>query len=158
MAAAGAILVVMPGGHIEIVRRACQAWCDGDISVYREMYAPDVVAEAGGLWPEDKGSVRGVDAVIANFESLIRAFERSELIPKRFYEADDALVVELIWRGVLAGSDTPIEQRLACAYRFRGQLIVHTAWYADLSEALESVGLGGLAGTLSEKAEGGATG
>ena len=43
---------LMAPRHADMVRRACQAWCDGDISVYREMYAPDVVAEGGGLWPE----------------------------------------------------------------------------------------------------------
>jgi ketosteroid isomerase-like protein len=125
-----------------MVRRACQAWCDGDISVYREMYTPDVVAYAGELWPEDKGSVRGVDAVIRKFEAIMQAFERSELTPARFYEAGDTLVVELIWRGVLAGSEAPVEQRLACVYRFRNGLIANTAWYPEIGEALESVGLG----------------
>jgi ketosteroid isomerase-like protein len=134
----------MPGGHIDTVRRACQAWCDGDISIYREMYAPDVVAEAGGLWPEDQGSVRGVEAVIGNFEALMRAFEHNELIPTRFFEKGDAMAVELVWRGVPGGSDAPVEQRLACTYRFRDGLITHTAWYAELGEALEAAGLGKL--------------
>jgi ketosteroid isomerase-like protein len=135
----------MSGGHSDVVRRACQAWCDGDISIYRDMYAPDVVAEAGMLWPEDEGSVRGVDAVISKLESIMQAFERNELIPVRFYEADDELAVELIWRGVLAGSETPIEQRLASAYRFREGLVAHQAWYPKVGEALQSLGLGGLA-------------
>lgn len=131
----------MPGGHADIVRRACRAWCEGDISIYHEMYAPDVVAEGGQLWPEGEGSVRGVDAVIANLESILGAFERSELIPERFVEEGDSLAVQLLWRGVIPGSETPVEQRLACAYRFRNGLITHTAWYAELAEALRSLGL-----------------
>jgi ketosteroid isomerase-like protein len=140
----------MPGGHTDVVRRACQAWCDGDISIYRDMYAPDVVAEAGMLWPEDEGSVRGVDAVICKLESIMQAFERNELIPTRFYETSDALAVELIWRGVLTGSETPIEQRVASAYRFRDGLIAQQAWYPNLGEALESLGLGRLARDAAE--------
>jgi ketosteroid isomerase-like protein len=127
--------------HADTVRRACRAWCDGDISVYREMYAPDVVAEGGGLWPEGEGSVKGVEAVIANFESILAAFKRSELIPERFIESGDSLAVELLWRGVIPGTQAPVEQHIVCAYRFRGELIVHTAWYADLGEALASLGL-----------------
>jgi ketosteroid isomerase-like protein len=148
----------MPKGHADMVRRACQAWCDGDISVYREMYAPDVVAEGGGLWPEGDGSVQGVDAVIANFESILRAFERSELIPERFIESGDALAAQLLWRGVIPGTEKPVEQRIVCAYRFRGELIVYTAWHAELDEALASLGLtdeagagaGGEAGAASD--------
>src|SRR5947209_7047170 len=117
----------MSGRHADMVRRACEAWCAGDISVYREMYAPDVVAEGGGLWPEGDGSIRGADAVIRNFESVMGAFERSELIPIDFYENGDALAVELRWRGFMAGADTPVEQRLVCGYRFRDGLISYTA-------------------------------
>jgi ketosteroid isomerase-like protein len=102
------------------------------------------------LWPEDEGSVRGVDAVICKLESIMQAFERNELIPTRFYEADDTLAVELIWRGVLTGSETPIEQRLASAYRFREGLIAYQAWYPKLGEALESLGLGRLAPDAAE--------
>jgi ketosteroid isomerase-like protein len=131
----------MSGAHADIVRQACRAWCDGDISIYREMYAPDVVAEGGWLWPEGEGAIQGVDAVIGNFELIMAAFERSELIPERFVEEGDSLAVQLWWRGVIRGSETPVEQSVACAYRFRDGLIVHTAWYPELNEALASLGL-----------------
>jgi ketosteroid isomerase-like protein len=131
----------MDGGHIDTVRRACAAWCQGDISIYRKMYAPDVVASGGQLWPEREGSVEGVDALICNFDSLMSTFERSELIPEAFVEDDASLVVRLLWRGFLRGSDTPVEQRLICAYRFRERLIVYQAWFAELAEALDAVGL-----------------
>ena len=131
----------MGDAHADMVRRACQAWCDGDISVYREMYTPDVIAEGGGLWPEGEGSIKGADAVIGNFESIMAAFQRSELIPLHFFGEGDALAVSLLWRGVPPGSQAPIEQRLACAYRFRDGLIAHTSWYPTLPEALAAVGL-----------------
>lgn len=138
---------LMQGGHEDMVIRACKAWCDGDISVYREMYAPDVVAEGGGMWPEGEGAITGVEALIARLASVMRAFERSELEPVRFLGKGDALAAEILWRGVMAGSDTPVEQRLACAYRFREGLIVYTAWFAELEGALSAVGLDGAAST-----------
>jgi ketosteroid isomerase-like protein len=124
-----------------MVRDACQAWSDGDISIYREMYAPDVIADGGGLWPEGEGSIQGADAVIESFESILAAFVRSELIPVSFVEEGDSLVAELLWRGVPPGSETPIEQRIACAYRFRDGQIVYTAWHPDVPSALAAVGL-----------------
>ncbi len=126
---------------MDTVRRACSAWCQGDISIYREMYAPDVVAAGGRLWPEGEGSVAGVDAVMGHFGSLLAAFERSELIPEAVVEEGDNLVVRLLWRGVVHGSETPVEQRLICAYRFRDGLIVYQAWFAELVEALDAVGM-----------------
>jgi ketosteroid isomerase-like protein len=126
-----------------MVRRACEAWCEGDISIYREMYTDDVVAEGGGLWPEGDGSIRGADAVIRNFESVMAPFERSELIPIDFHEQGDALAVELCWRGFMAGTAAPVEQRLVCGYRFREGLIAYTAWYPELDAALDALGIEG---------------
>jgi ketosteroid isomerase-like protein len=148
---------VMPAVHAEVVTRACRAWCEGDISIYREMYAPDVVAEGGGLWPEGEGSIRGVDAVIGNFELILAAFERSELIPEEFVEDGDSLAVQLLWRGVIPGTATPVEQHVACAYRFRDGLIVHTAWYPEFGEALAALGLPpDASGSSATRSDGGA--
>jgi len=131
----------MGADHIDTVSRACSAWCQGDISIYREMYAADVVASGGRLWPEQEGSVEGVDAVMGQFESLLAIFERSELIPEAFLEDGNSLVVRLLWRGLVRGSESPVEQRLVCAYRFRAGLIIYQAWFAELAEALDAVGL-----------------
>jgi hypothetical protein len=127
--------------HVEVVRRACSAWGDGEISTFREMYSPGVVAYGGGLWPDADGSVHGVDAIIHNFESVKAAFQRSELIPESFLDAGEKLVVTLLWRGVLPNSDSFIEQRLVCAYEFSDGLIVYTGWFDGLTEALDALEL-----------------
>jgi ketosteroid isomerase-like protein len=131
----------MAKGHADMVRRACAAWSHGDISVYREMYAPDVVADGGDLWME-AGTVQGVDAVIAGLVPIIDAFERSELVPVRIDEEGDSLVAELRWRGWLPGSDVPVEQRITSAYRFNGELIAFQGWYQDPEVARAAVDMG----------------
>jgi ketosteroid isomerase-like protein len=127
--------------HVEAVRRTYQAWGEGDISTIRELFAPDVVADGGVLWPEGKGSVRGVDAVMRAFASIMAAFERSELIPEGFLEAGDTLVAPLLWRGVSAASRSVVEQRLIAAYGFRDDQIASIAWFGGLDEALDALGL-----------------
>ena len=106
------------------------------------MYAPDVTADAGMLSPEiPEGKMTGVDQLMNAFESLMRPFESSELIPERFIEEGDRMVVPIVMRAIARGSSAPIEWRLAIAYRFRDGLIAHQAWYPTLEEALDGVGL-----------------
>jgi ketosteroid isomerase-like protein len=131
----------MSRGHIRLVRRACEAWNAGDISVYRDFYTPDVTADGGVLWPEGAGEIAGPDALISNFESIMAAFDHSELMPEGFIEGDEVLVVPLLWRGVLPGSKRPIEQRLVVAYRFRGGRIAWQGWFKEVPEALDAVEL-----------------
>jgi ketosteroid isomerase-like protein len=131
----------MESPQAAMVRRACQAWGEGDISVYREMYTPDVVAEGGGMWPEGEGSEQGVEMLIANLEAIMAAFEHSELIPESFHEQGEAMLAEILWRGVLPGGAAPVEQRVVCAYRFRDGLIAYTAWFPTLEEAAAALGI-----------------
>ncbi len=126
--------------NIDTVRRACEAWGTGDISIYGAMYAPDAIAHAGPLAPEfTGGEITGPDQIIASFESLMATFEQSELIPTRFIEDDDSLVVPVVMRAVTRESPAPIEWHLVIAYRFRDGLITHQAWYPTLGEALDAL-------------------
>ena len=126
--------------NIDTVRRACQAWNKGDISIYRAMYAPNAIAHAGPLAPEfPGGEITGPDQIIAALESLMATFEQSELIPTGFIEDDDGLVVPVVMRAVARESPATIEWHLAIAYRFRDGLIIHQAWYPTVEEALDDL-------------------
>ena len=127
--------------NVEAVRLACIAWGARDIDAIREIYTPDVVAHGGALWPEGSGEVRGAEEIISTFESIMSAFESSELIPESLIDGEDVLVVPLLWRGIFRGSEAPIEQRLIAAHRFRDGHIAFIGWYPDINEALEAVGL-----------------
>ena len=127
--------------HTELIRRACEAWGTGDISVYREMYAPDVTAHTGELAPELAGDIQGPEPIIRVLESLMGSFERSELIPGEFTERDDTVVVPIVMRAQPHGTTETIEWKTWVVYRFRGGLIAHQGWYAERADAFRAAGL-----------------
>jgi ketosteroid isomerase-like protein len=127
--------------NVETIKRACEAWGTGDISIYREMYAHDVIAYAGSLAPEVTGELEGRDRVMDILESFLETFEYSELLPGEFLEDGDVVVVPILMRARPRGSTGTIEWRLVAAYRFRDGLIVHQSWHQTREEALEAAGL-----------------
>jgi ketosteroid isomerase-like protein len=127
--------------RVDIVRRACEAWGEGDLSTISDLYAADLTADGGELWPEGRGTVHGRDAVLSAFDSIMKAFEVSELIPEGFLEAGDTLVVPLLWRGRLPGSESFVEQRLIGSYGFRGEQIAEIRWFASMERTLDALGL-----------------
>jgi ketosteroid isomerase-like protein len=126
----------MPTENVDTVRRGYDAWNRGDLDAVREIYAPDVVANAGGLWPA-AGEVEGPEAIIHEFASILAVFETSELVPEDFIErGDTVVVVPTCWRGTLAGSGSVIEQHLVCVYTLRDALVVRIDYLGSLDEAL----------------------
>src|SRR5436190_21036002 len=82
--------------NVETIKRACEAWGTGDISIYREMYAHDVIAYAGSLAPEVTGELEGRDQVMDILESFLETVEYSELLPGEFIEEGDEVVVPMM--------------------------------------------------------------
>jgi ketosteroid isomerase-like protein len=127
--------------NIRMVRRACEAWGEGDISSYRQMYASDATAYAGTLAPEVIGEMKGPEEIITRLESLLATFDESQLIPTDFIEDGDVLVVKMLMRARPHESSSWIEWRISVVYRFHENRISHQAWYTDHAEALEAAGL-----------------
>jgi ketosteroid isomerase-like protein len=124
--------------RVEAIRRGYDAWNRGDLERVRALYAPEVTAHAGALWPT-AGVVSGADAIIENFSSILATFERSELLAEDFIEIGEFVVVPTRWLGTLSGSDSVIEQRVIAAYKFRGDRVVRIEYFADLEEALRAI-------------------
>jgi hypothetical protein len=127
--------------NIETIKRACEAWGQGDISIYRQMYAADATAYAGSLAPEVVGEMEGPEEIIGILESLLDTFEESQLLPREFIGEGDLIVVRLLMRGRPHGSSGWIEWPLSLVYRFRENLITYQGFYASHAEALEAAGL-----------------
>jgi ketosteroid isomerase-like protein len=124
---------------VETLRRGYDAWNRGDLDAVREMYAPDVTANAHELWPA-AGEVSGADAIIEAFASILDLFQHSELIAEEFIERGESVVVPTRWRGTLPDSESVIEQRVIAVYRFRDGQVAHIDYFERLDEALEGIG------------------
>jgi hypothetical protein len=132
----------MRHANIETVQRACDVWNGGDISQYAGFYAPSATAYAGELWPEGTGVIEGCEAIIAAFESIRSAFERSELVPLGFAGDDERLVVPVLMRGTPANASATVEQRLVLTYRFAADgRIAHQGFYRSVDAALAALEL-----------------
>jgi ketosteroid isomerase-like protein len=122
--------------NVDTVRRGYDARNRGDLDAVREIYAPDVIANAGELWPV-AGEVEGAEAIIDAFASILSTFESSELVPEEFIERGNTVVVPTCWRGTLAGSGSVIQQHLACVYTLRHARITRIDYVETVEEALK---------------------
>ena len=119
---------------VEFVRWLTVAYNRGDLETLRAHYAPDIVVDAGDLWPA--GPVQGVDRVLAEFASIFSTFEQVEVIADDYIERGGGVVVPSHWRGTMAGSKSVIEQPLAVVYRVCDGLVSSIQYFHDLGAAL----------------------
>ena len=128
----------MAEDNVGVLRDAHRAWNSGDLEALRAYYHEDVVADGHELWLAS-GRIVGVDGVIAAFSSIMATFERSEVLADEYIERGDSIVVPSRWRGVLAGSDSTIEQRLVAVYRLRDGQVIQIDYFTELESALAAV-------------------
>jgi len=120
---------------IELLRRLTEAYNRGDLGALREHYAPDIVVDAGDLWPV-LGPVQGVERVLAEFASMFAAFDRVEVIADNYIERGGGVVVPSHWCGTMADSDSVIDQAVAVVYRISDARVTSIQYFGDLAAAL----------------------
>lgn len=128
----------MAASGIELVRRAIDAFDQGDWTALRELYSPSMTSYAGVLSPEYTGLVEGRDKVLGVFESEFASFDSWNIVPETFIECGDAIIVPMIWRGKPRGSSGVVEQKMIGAFVPRDGVFVHLAWYATVEDAVKA--------------------
>jgi ketosteroid isomerase-like protein len=126
----------MASDREDAIRRAHDAWNRGDFDGVRELYAPDITADPGVMWPSS-GTLSGSEPIIETFASIRDTFEESEVIADEYIERGDTVIVPTRWRGVVAGS--LIEQHVVASYTFNGSKVQHIAYYDGLDEAFKAL-------------------
>ena len=121
---------------VETVRLGYEAWNRGDLDALRSIYAADVRAEAGELWPAS-GEVAGAEEIIGAFASILATFEHCELVPEEYIERGEVVVVPTVWQGTLVGSESLIKERVIAVYTLRDGRICRIAYFQNLDEAME---------------------
>jgi ketosteroid isomerase-like protein len=120
---------------VETIRQGYEAWNQGDFDALRAIYAPDVTAEAGELWPAS-GIVAGAEAIIREFASIMGTFEHCELVPEEFIEQGESVVVPTVWQGTLVGSESVIKERVIAVYTLRDGRIASIAYFEHMDDAM----------------------
>ena len=126
----------MANERTDVLDQAHDAWNAGDLDAVRAIYATDITADPGLLWPSSQ-PLSGAEPIIETFASIRETFERSEAIPLEYIEHGDTVIVPTRWRGVVAGNT--IDQVVVASYTFRGDQISHIAYYEKVDEAVEAL-------------------
>lgn len=74
------------------------------------------------------------------FNASVETFDHMELIPERFVEEGDGVVVVLLMRGTGRGSGVPVEERIAHLWRFTGEKVSFLQVFTEPEDALAQLG------------------
>lgn len=126
--------------NVELCRRAYDRWNGEEYEAFLALLSPDVELVEGAYTPE-VGVYRGREGIKRWVSSNSGAFNQARFEPVRFIEADDAVVIELLFHGQGTSSGAEVTARYAHALRIREGMIVYIAAFPGLEQALEAVGL-----------------
>ena len=132
----------MSQDNVEIVRGFLEAFNDEAYALCLETIDPDVEWHPP---PDIPNAVvaRGQDALIANFQDWLGAWDDYRAVPEEILEgAGDTVLVSALESGQGRGSGVDVEsRRITQVYELRGGKIVRFRAYLDRTEALEAAGL-----------------
>jgi ketosteroid isomerase-like protein len=130
----------VPQEHVEIVRRAIEAFNRGDFDVALRDAAPDATADFSHSRGPDAGVYVGHDAIRRLWTEITEPFERHTMVPDEFIACGEHVLVPITSRMTGRGG-IELEARSAAVATFRDGRIVRWTMYQDRAEALKAVGL-----------------
>jgi len=93
-------------------------------------------------WP-DAITSSSRDEAFARLVENRSLFESDTLVPERWIEAGDRVIVPTQWCGVPKGASAEVKVLVVPVFTVRGENIVRLDWHGSLEQALEAVGLEG---------------
>jgi ketosteroid isomerase-like protein len=126
--------------NVELVRRTIDAYNRRDVDTLQALNHPDIEIDwSASVGPEPQ-IYRGQDEAADFYNNFVGTFERVHLIPDRFIESGDFVVVPNVAQ--LRGRDgIRTVARSTLVYEVRGGLIMRIRMYQETGEALKAVGL-----------------
>jgi ketosteroid isomerase-like protein len=86
----------MVRANVELVRAAFEAWNEGDMDAFRELYDPGAIVGAPDGWPEP-GPFVGREAVMRQFEQMRETWDADAVEPiSEVIDAADRVVVRFL--------------------------------------------------------------
>jgi ketosteroid isomerase-like protein len=126
--------------NVRAMRRGYEAVMNGDFDAIQELLSPEVEMHDRAESP-DPGTYSGPDGARSAMNATYDYFDDVELVPERFHEGDDCIVVEVVLRGRGKGSGVPVEEHLAHLWRLRDDQPYYMQAYTRVEDALRDAGI-----------------
>jgi ketosteroid isomerase-like protein len=126
--------------NVELVRRVFDAFNRRERDTLRALHHPDIEVDWSASPGPESRIYRGGEQVRDFYEDFLDMFERVHLLPERFIDAGDSVVVPN--SAELSGRDgIQTVARSTWVFEVRGGRIVRVRFYRQTADALEAVGL-----------------
>jgi ketosteroid isomerase-like protein len=128
--------------NVELVQSAYALWNAGDMTEdgAGRHFAPDVVMTTPPDWP-DAIATNDRAATLGRLVENRSLFESDRLVPERWIDAGDCVIVPTHWCGIPKGGSAEVKLFVVPVYTVRGEQIVRLDWYSSVQQALEALGL-----------------
>jgi ketosteroid isomerase-like protein len=124
------------------VQRAYDLWNDGDMEGAKLMFAPDAMMSTPPDWPDSITS-GDRDEMFKRLVENRALFESDRLLPERWIEADNCVIVPTQWCVVPRGASGELKVFLVPVFTVRSDRIVRLDWFSSVQDALDAEGLAG---------------
>jgi len=126
--------------NVELVQRGYDLWNASQMEAAKVMFAADLVMSTPPDWP-DAITSSSRDEAFARLVENRSLFESDRLVPERWIEAGDCVIVPTQWCGVPKGASAEVKVLVVPVFTVRDENIVRLDWYGSVEQAFKAVGL-----------------
>jgi ketosteroid isomerase-like protein len=127
--------------NVEIVRRAYEAFAQGDIEAALAMCQPDIQVEDHERSLETPTSYHGRDGFLTLFATVNEGFSDVRYTPEELTDVGDRVLVEVRRTGRGRASGAQVEERQFHVWDMVAGRAARFRVYLDRNQALEAAGL-----------------
>jgi ketosteroid isomerase-like protein len=122
--------------NVEIMRRAMDAWTEGDLADAIAFVHEDAIIRPiiGPEW-------HGPQGLLDMFTDWVEGFDQFSMTAEEFIGAGDRVVVRVRQEGRGSSTGVPVEVVFWFVYTWRGEKIIRFEMFEDREPALEAAGL-----------------
>ncbi|HWX74205.1 MAG TPA: nuclear transport factor 2 family protein [Solirubrobacteraceae bacterium] len=131
----------MSDEYVDVVKRAVAAFNAADVDAFTALATTDF-EWFPSMIPIENETFVGADGIRRYFDRLASAWEHFRVLPDRFLERADCVLVIARLEGRGRTSGATVDAPLGMAFDLREGLICRVRGYLDHGEALEATGLG----------------
>jgi ketosteroid isomerase-like protein len=128
--------------NVEMVRDSFDAFAKGGLDALEQFWYPDINWRAIEGAPDDVGEMLGIEAVRRYLQDWLEMFDDITVVPEKLIDVgDDRVIAVQLSSGRAKLSGIEAQLRYAVVYTVSDGKILRGREYAELAEALKSVGL-----------------